>query len=273
MKSLRKLVVLLVVVGVFGALPASAQIITENTPEPTAPPPVEILIPEILATHPHDPAAFTQGLLLQDGTLYESTGLYGQSSLREVDPETGEVLREVDLPEEVFAEGLTLVDDHLLQLTWQEHLVYSYDFDSFEPLTTFEDYPEEGWGICYDGESLYTSDGSDQIIVRDPDTLEELDRLDVRVQGQVVNMINELECVGDFIYANIWQTDYIVRIDKADGNVSAVIDAQNLLTAEQRATLASGSVLNGIAYDPESETFLITGKRWSWLFEVQFVEP
>ena len=260
----------------FGTEPAAAQAISANTPEPTAEPtpdmrPVEVLVPEILATHPHDPQAFTQGLLLEGGMLYESTGLRGQSTLREVDPATGDVLRQVEMPPEVFAEGLTLVGDRLMQLTWQEGLVYSYDFETFDLLDTYEGYAQEGWGICYDGEYLFTSDGSSQIIVRDPETLEEVQRLNVLLQGSAVRNLNELECVGDSIYANVWYTDAIVRIDKADGRISAVIDARALLTAEQRATLTSGDVLNGIAYDAESDTFLITGKNWSWLFEVEFV--
>ena len=274
----RNLAVLIVVVAVIGGYVrlGFAQLISENTPEPTAEAaadvrPVQILVPVILSTRPHDPEAFTQGLLLKDGMLYESTGLEGQSTLREVDPETGEVLRRVDLPADVFGEGLALVDDELVQLTWQEGLVYRYDFETFDLLDTVEGYTQEGWGVCYDGEHLFTSDGSSQIIERDPETLEELGRLDVLLQGQPVPNLNELECVGDSIYANVWYTDAIVQIDKADGRISAIVDARGLLTPEQRATLANGSVLNGIAYDDENETFLITGKQWGWLFEVEFV--
>lgn len=281
--KLLKLSTILMITAAFvgGSIHSSyAQAVSENTPEPTAEVtaeatadtrPVQILLPVIVSTRPHDPAAFTQGLELHDGMLYESTGLEGQSTLREVDPETGEVVRSIDLPADVFAEGLTLVGDQLVQLTWQEGIVYRYDFDTFDLLETVEDYPQEGWGVCYDGEHLYTSDGSSQIIVRDPQTLEEVGRLDVLLQGQPVGYLNELECVGDSIYANVWQTDAIVKIDKADGRISAIVDARQLLTPEQRATLTSGSVLNGIAYDAETGNFLITGKRWNWMFEVAFV--
>ena len=203
-KLLKKFALVIVVAATLGGyvrlstLPAAAQSISENTPEPTAEAtpdtrPVEVLVPQIISTRPHDPNAFTQGLLLEGGSLYESTGLEGQSTLREVDPMTGEVLRRVDLPADVFAEGLTLVDDRLVQLTWQEGLVYSYDFETFELLDTFENYPQEGWGICYDGEYLFTSDGSNQIIVREPDTLQEVERLDVLLEGTPVANLNELE--------------------------------------------------------------------------------
>lgn len=277
-KLLKKTTVLVVVAAVMGGYVRSsyAQTISENTPEPTAEVtadmrPVQILLPVIVSMRPHDPAAFTQGLELHDGMLYESTGLEGQSTLREVNPETGEVVRRVDMPADVFAEGLTLVGDQLVQLTWKNGVVYRYDFDTFDLLDTFEGYSQEGWGICYDGVHLYTSDGSSQIIERDAETLEETGRLDVLLQGQPVGNLNELECVGDSIYANVWYTDAIVKIDKADGRVSAVVDARRLLTAEQHETLTSGSVMNGIAYDEETGNFLITGKRWGWLFEVEFV--
>lgn len=277
-KLLKKTTVLVVVAAVMGGYVRSgyAQTISENTPEPTAEAtadmrPVQILLPVIVSMRPHDPAAFTQGLELHGSMLYESTGLEGQSTLREVNPETGEVVRRVDMPANVFAEGLTLVGDQLVQLTWQNGLVYRYDFDTFDLLDTFEGYSQEGWGICYDGAHLYTSDGSSQIIERDAETLEETGRLDVLLQGQPVGNLNELECVGDSIYANVWYTDAIVKIDKADGRISAVVDARGLLTVEQRETLTSGSVLNGIAYDGETGNFLITGKHWGWLFEVELV--
>jgi len=277
-KLLKKITVLVIVAAALGGYVrfSYAQAMSENTPEPTAEAtadalPVQILLPVIISMRPHDPAAFTQGLELHGGMLYESTGLEGQSTLREVHPETGEVLRRVDLPADVFAEGLTLVGDQLVQLTWQDGLVYRYDFGTFDLLDTFEGYRQEGWGICYDGEHLYTSDGSSQIIERDPETLEELGRLDVLLQGQPVANLNELECVGDSIYANVWYTEAIIKIDKTDGRISAIVDARGLLTEEQRATLASGSVLNGIAYDEETGNFLITGKRWGWMFEVEFV--
>ncbi len=232
--------------------------------------PVEHLVPQIISTRPHDPTAFTEGLFLADGKLYESTGLYGKSTIRTVDPQTGDVLHSVSLPAEDFGEGIALVGDRLLQLTWREDVGFVYNPDTLQLTDTFQ-YTDEGWGMCYDGTHLYTSDGSAQITERDAQTLAPLGTLDVLLDGQPVQQINELECVDDSIYANVWLTDNILRIDKASGRVTALIDASGLLTSDQRSTLDSGAVLNGIAYDPQSGTFLITGKLWRWLFEVRFV--
>ncbi len=250
-------------------------------PEGPAPIPAEftppLLRPEVLDTRPHDPTSFTQGLLLHDGSLYESDGnccpsYSTYSTLREVDPLTGEVIRSIDLDPQYFAEGLERVDDRLIQLTWQEGVAFVYDIATLEQVDTLE-YTGEGWGLCYDGSLLYMSDGSPYITLRDPQTFEVVDRGLVTLMGTPVQNINELECVGDLIYANIWQEDYIIQIDKTNGNVVGVIDASGLLSEEAQATIAAGSeVLNGIVYQPESETFLITGKHWPNLFEVTFVE-
>ena len=234
---------------------------------------VPLLRPEVISVRPHDPAAYTQGLLLYDGSLYESTGLRGESTLREVDPETGEVLRSIDIEERYFAEGLERVGDRLIQLTWQEGEAFVYDLETFERLETFR-YQGEGWGLCTDGRWLYMSDGTPFISLRDPQTFELVFRGLVTLQGRPVYRLNELECVEDSIYANVWQTDYILQIDRLNGVVTAVIDASGLLTEEEQAALFSPSqdVLNGIAYNPETETFLITGKRWPHMYEVRFVE-
>lgn len=281
---LPKKIAFMVIFAAFAVCPAAAQtteeppvpteeVMSEATAEATAQAAeVELLVPEVISKHPHDVTAFTQGFELIDGSIYESTGRYGESTLREVDPVTGEVIRSVPLPDQYFAEGLTLVEDHLLQLTWREGTVFSYDLATFDPLETYTGYDTEGWGICYDGEQLYTSDGSNVIVVRDPQTLEPIDTLVITFQNQPVNMLNELECVGDDIYANVWQTDFIVRINKTDGSIEAIINAAGLLTPQETAALASGATLNGIAYDAETETFLITGKLWPKVFEVQFVE-
>ncbi len=235
-----------------------------------ASPPVEQLIPEVISVRPHDTAAFTEGLVYVDGLLYESTGMYSQSTLRQVDPETGLVQREVALPDDVFGEGLAAVNDQLVQLTWREDTSYRYDLKTLSLLSTTP-YPAEGWGMCYDGDYLYTSDGSSFITVREVDSFAAVRQIRVTLNTALVPQINELECVGDSIYANVWHTNNIVRIDKASGRISAVIDASGLLTPEQRASLNREAVLNGIAYDPDSDTFLVTGKWWPWLFEVQFV--
>jgi glutaminyl-peptide cyclotransferase len=226
------------------------------------------LVPEVVSVRAHDPGAFTQGLLLYQGLLYESTGLYGQSSLREVDPQTGEVLRMLEVPDEYFGEGLARVEGKLIQLTWQEQQAFVYDLSTFEPLRSFT-YEGEGWGLCFDGENLLMSDGSPTISLRDPKTFELVSQFQVTFRGSPLPMLNELECMGDHLYANVWQTDFIVKIEKATGWVVAVVDASGLLS---RAEAAVADVLNGIAYDPENDTFLITGKLWPKLFEVRFVE-
>ncbi|NJL55001.1 glutaminyl-peptide cyclotransferase [bacterium] len=231
------------------------------------------LVPEIIEVRPHDPNAFTQGLLLYNGSLYESTGQYGESDLREVDPVTGDVLRSVPLDDSFFAEGLALVNEQfLIQLTWRENTAFVYDLATFERLGTFA-YPEEGWGLCYDGELLYHTDGSEYVMLRDPLTFQRVGRYPVTIDGVPVTRLNELECVGDHLYANVWQTDRILRFDKATGVVDAVIDATTLrdyMESEFPATRID--VLNGIAYDAENDVYLVTGKWWPALFVVRFVE-
>lgn len=231
---------------------------------------------QIVSTRPHDTSAFTQGLLLHEGELYESTGEFGKSTLRRVDPLTGNVRQRIDMDPDIFAEGLARVDDRLIQLTWKNQVAFVYDIKSFENQDEFT-YDTEGWGLCYDGESLYMSDGSSTLFVRDPDTFEVTRRIAVTLGNAQTGLayprdhLNELECVGDEVYANVWTTDDIVRIDKATGQVNAVIDASGLLTRSERAQT---DVLNGIAWDADAQTFLITGKWWPWLFEVRFVgEP
>ena len=232
---------------------------------------VRTLEPEVLHVYPHDAGAFTQGLLFYDGYLYESTGRYGESSVRMVDLTSGEVLRSVDVPQDYFAEGLALVGDTLIQLTWKSGVAFLYDRDTFEQIGQFQ-YEGEGWGLCSDGRYLYMSDGSPFLDVRDPETFELIFSGLVTVQGAMVQNINELECVGDYVYANVWKTDYILQIDKTNGVVVGVIDASNLLTDEERAALDGQEVLNGIAYLPETDTFLLTGKHWPHMYEVRFVE-
>lgn len=262
------------------------------------PPQVEFeeLTVEIINTYPHDPTAYTQGLVWYEGRLFESTGQRGESTLREVELETGEVLRVIPLtrPEEemigdnalpnYFGEGLALVDDRLIQLTWTAGEAFVYDRESFEELDRFT-YDTQGWGLCYDGEYLVMSDGSSFLSIREPDSFELVVQAAVSFQGQLIGnygtpngrslgRINELECVGDQVYANVYQTDFILRIDRRSGQVSGIIDASGLLSEEDLATLVdplNDQVLNGIAYNPETDTFYITGKDWPKLFEVRFV--
>lgn len=237
-------------------------------------PQVPILVPEVLHVYPHDAQAFTQGLLWHDGVLYESTGLWGQSSLRRVDIESGEAFEKITIDDAYFAEGLERVGDLLIQLTWQSGLAFVYDFATLEHVNTLE-YEGEGWGLCSDGRYLFMSDSTSHLSIRDLQTFELIFRGAVTLNGQIIppQLLNELECVGDFIYANAWNTDYIFRIDKFTGDVTAIIDAEALLTEAQRAALQPGSVLNGIAYNSETGTFFITGKNWPKLFEVVFVAP
>ncbi|MCU0499023.1 MAG: glutaminyl-peptide cyclotransferase [Anaerolineae bacterium] len=234
----------------------------------------EILVPRVIREFPHDTAAFTQGLVFYptEGTLYESTGLYGQSTLRQLNPETGEVIRSIPVAANYFAEGLALVDDRLIQLTWQEKEALVYDRVTFELLGTFP-YETEGWGLCYDGIELYMSDGSSSLFVRDPQTFELRRTIPVTAAAAPVTQLNELECVGSYIYANVWLTDQIMRIDKTNGQVTAIIDASGLLTPEERNELGSGGTLNGIAFIPANNSFLITGKLFPKMFEVHFVSP
>lgn len=217
---------------------------------------------------PHDTTAYTQGLLLYQGDLYESTGQYGESTLREVDLGTGDVLKMIHLSDDYFGEGLARVGNELIQLTWHAGLAFVYDIDTFEQLRTVE-YEGEGWGLCYDGESLYMTNGSAILHRRDPQTLEVLESHEVTVDDEPVRNLNELECVGDAVYANVYQSDRILRIDKATGHVLAEFDG-SVLIPEGGRPRSVGAVLNGIAYDPDQGTFYVTGKRWPTMFEVRF---
>ncbi len=227
--------------------------------------------PEVVATHPHDPNAFTQGLLFHDGRLYESTGRYGLSDVREVALESGSVVRARALDARFFAEGLARVDDRLVQLTYREGTALVYDLDTFEEVGRFT-YQGEGWGLCHDGRELWMSDGSSRLQRRDPVTFELLGHVDVRRDGRAVERLNELECVGEHVIANVWLTTELVRIVKADGRVDAVIDAAALVPDDAAVRANGDAVLNGVAHDPETGRWWLTGKLWPVLYEVRFVE-
>lgn len=233
-------------------------------PEPGG---TEQLSVEVIEEFPHDPEAFTQGLELRDGVMYESTGLYGESDLRLTDPGTGEVIDSQDLPGDEFAEGLTLTDDAIWQITWQEGVAYRRDLDSLDVVETVE-YEGEGWGICHDGERLIMSDGSSTLTFRDPETFEPQGTVEVELDGEPLQQINELECVDGQVWANVWQTDQIVRIDPGTGEVGAVVDVSGLLPEDEAA---GADVLNGIAAAEDEGTFYITGKLWPTMFLVSFV--
>jgi len=232
--------------------------------------PVERLVPKVLAVRPHDKLAFTEGLLLHAGALYESTGYYGQSTLRKVDLQTGKVLQQVPLQSIYFGEGLALAGNRLVQLTWREQAAFVYDVDTFALLGTFA-YFNEGWGLCFDGSQFFQTDGSHNITARDPKTFQVIRQLAIQYDGSFVESLNELECAGDSLYANVWHTDHILRIDKQTGRVIAEIDASGLLAPKETCEAGTEGVLNGIAYDAQRDTFWITGKLWPWIFEVRFV--
>lgn len=235
--------------------------------EPAAAPSPEELRVRVLDKHPHDSDAFTQGLLWHDGVLYESTGQYGESSLRKIRLEDGAVLEKRDLEPRFFAEGLARVDDRLVQLTWRSGraLVWSLGTLRYEKTLS---YTGEGWGLCFDGAALVMSDGSSMLEFRNPETMELIREVTVSERGRPVRRINELECVEDMVYANVWRRQEILRIEPSTGFVTAIIDASGLLT---RSEALRADVLNGIAYRPESQTFLLTGKLWPYVFEVELV--
>ncbi len=244
--------------------PSDVQAAVTTKGAPDAP---ERLKVKVLSTRPHDAGAYTQGLLIHNGALFESTGIYGASSLREIDPQTGAVKRKADVPQQYFAEGLTLVGDRLIQLTWQQQKAFVYKLADFTKVEELR-YDGEGWGLCSDGTRLVMSDGSSRLTFRDPKTFAVLGSVNVTLAGRAIDRLNELECVGGVVYANVWQTDEILRIDPGSGKVTAVIDASGLLSP---AESQQAEVLNGIAWDPAKKTFLITGKLWPKMFEVVFV--
>ncbi|MDQ3781418.1 MAG: glutaminyl-peptide cyclotransferase, partial [Actinomycetota bacterium] len=225
-------------------------------------------VPEVVARIPHDPGAFTQGLVVDGDVVWESTGLYGQSTLRRADRHTGEVLATAALDDALFGEGLELVGDRLVQLTWQEETALVWDSATLEQVDTFA-YDGEGWGLCQlDDDRLVMSDGTATLTVRHPVTFESIDEIEVSRDGQPVTDLNELECVDGLVFANVWLTDEIVVIGD-DGSVVATVDAA-ALDAELVST-PGRDVLNGIAHDPTTGTFLLTGKLWPTTFEVRFV--
>ena len=234
--------------------------------------PVPLLDWDVVSRRPHDTGAFTQGLQLDPrGRLYESTGRYGESTLRETDAGSGEVLRSLALPDEWFGEGLALLDEDLVQITWHAGIAMRRDVETFEPVDTY-DYEGEGWGLCFDDERLVMSDGSDRLIFRDAGTFEATGSVAVTFEGQPLQRLNELECVGGSVWANVWGSDAIVRIDPADGRVDGLLDLRGILEPHPAAS-DPGAVLNGIAWDATTGTFLVTGKLWPELIEIRVSDP
>lgn len=223
---------------------------------------------EVVASHPLDGDLFSQGLELIDGRLMMSSGLYGHSKIGEIDLENGQLVDALHLPDELFAEGITATDEGIWLLTWQEGEAWLMDRDSLEMVRTVR-YEGEGWGICFDGETLFMSDGTFWLSRRDPVTFELLGHVMVSHEGEPIWRINELEYANGYIYANVWLTDNILKIDPETGNVLELIDMNQLRVSlqEELGTEDSDAVLNGIAH-LEGNRFYVTGKRWPRIFEV-----
>lgn len=219
----------------------------------------------VLHAYPHDQHAFTQGLVYVDGHLYESTGIQGQSTLREEDLETGRILRMQLVSDQYFAEGLTDWKNTLIQLTWQSHIGLVYDRASFRLLRTFH-HEGEGWGVTHDARSLILSDGTADLGFFDPETFKQIRRLTVKDHGKPVTQLNELEYIHGEVYANVWHTDRIARISPATGRVLGWIDLKGLMPRERLAN--DEAVLNGIAYDAQRDRLFVTGKLWPSIFEI-----
>jgi glutamine cyclotransferase len=221
---------------------------------------------EVVRSYPHDPTAFLQGLVWHDGGFFESTGLHGRSTLRRVEWPSGRVLRRVSLPPDVFGEGLARVGNRLVQLTWRSGRGFVYDVATLRLLREFR-YEGEGWGLAYDGTSLVLSDGTDVLTYLDPERLTPTRRLAVTWNGRPLRRLNELEVIEGEVWANVWYTDFIVRIDPASGRVSSFLDLTGLLPADRRPR--EGAVLNGIAYDPAARRVFVGGKLWPVIFEIR----
>jgi len=224
----------------------------------------------VVHTYPHDRDAFTEGLFYLDGFLYESTGLNGQSSVRKVDLATGRVLQSRSLGPQYFGEGIVPWKDHLIQLTWQNHVGFVDDLASFRQLRQFS-YTGEGWALTQNSRQLIMSDGTPQLRFLDPATLKEVRRLTVTADGQPVKNLNELEWVKGEILANIWLTNFIARIDPATGKVTGWIDLTGLMNPAELGG-DPDAIPNGIAYDAARDRLFVTGKRWPKLFEIKLVK-
>lgn len=267
----RVFVILLLVFLLAGSLLTAS---CANAPQPATPgvsatpAAVPAYTYRVVASYPHDPTAFTQGLEFVDGILYEGTGLYGFSSLRVEDLETGNASEIVWLSSDLFGEGITVWGDEIIQLTWESNIGFVYDRDSLAVRREF-DYPTQGWGITHDDKRLIMSDGTSNLYFRDPETFEEVGRVQVTDDRGPVTMLNELEYIDGEVYANIWKTDRIARIDPETGRVTGWIDLTGLLSSAGGTPWAN--VLNGIAYDAENDRLFVTGKLWPRLFQIELV--
>ncbi|MEM3356372.1 MAG: glutaminyl-peptide cyclotransferase [Candidatus Bathyarchaeia archaeon] len=263
MKKQNLTIILLAVVTL--AIAAFAFVLLTGTPVQTKPLSYTY---EVVKVYPHDPNAFTQGLVIEHGVLYEGTGLWGCSTLRRVDLETGTILQMRSLPDEFFGEGITIFGDEIIQLTWQNQIGFVYDKQTFQLLRNFS-YPTEGWGITHDGNRLIMSDGTANLYFLDPETFQRIGQVEVRDGNVPVARLNELEFVKGDVYANVWGEEKIAIINPQTGQVKGWIDLTGIYT---QASQNPNSVLNGIAYDVESDRLFVTGKLWSYLFEIKLIE-
>ncbi|MES2522530.1 MAG: glutaminyl-peptide cyclotransferase [Gemmatimonadota bacterium] len=238
----------------------------DGTPAAAAPARTPVFVADVVQEWPHDPTAFTQGLVWHEGRLFEGTGQEGKSSIREVELRTGRVLRRHDLEQKYFGEGIVLLGDDLYQITWTSGVAFVYDWKTFAPKRQFK-YDGEGWGLTTDGTSIIMSDGSATLRYRDPATFAIQKSITVRDKGKTVPKLNELEWVKGEIWANVWESDQIARIDPATGNVTGWIDLAGILPKMDRT--GNEDVLNGIAYDASGDRLFVTGKLWSKLYEIK----
>ena len=232
----------------------------------------EVYTYEIVDSYPHDTGAYTQGLEFNNGTLYESTGKRGGSSVRKLNFETGEILQQIDMDNTIFGEGITIMNDKLYQLTWQSGMGFVYDISNLEKIKNFTyGKSREGWGLCNDGSKIFKSDGTEKIWLLDPETLEEQGYIETATNKSIFNMANELEYVNGKIYANVYQKESMMIIDATSGAIEGVINFGGLKNKVNKGPEwdEGNSVLNGVAYHPERETFFVTGKNWDRLFEVK----
>lgn len=275
--KLRAIPVLFSALGLLGSAGTSPSLAQQAAaPAPASAPATQtysgptVYRADIVATYPHDSGAFTQGLVWHDGALFESTGQEGQSTVRKVDLQTGKVLASNAIPADQFGEGLAIWEDEFVSLTWRNGAIHRWNATTLEPAGSHGGFPFEGWGLTASREGLIHSDGSATLRVLDPETYEVRRTILVTMNGRPLARLNELEMIDSLVYANVWESPYIVAIDPADGVVRSLIDLRAIVATMPMAT--SNAVLNGIAWDAKNRRLFVTGKLWPNLFEIRLVE-